>query len=306
MSIRIGIDLMGGDAKPEDIYKSIVSYFQNAKQSIHFVFFAKETLRSFFEKSKKDLTNSNTSIEIHYTEHFISMDEDPLFAFRRKKDSTMFVGMHRLKEDKIDAFISCGNTGALMTSAKMIIGTYKNILRPALLAMIPTKTNLTAILDVGAGISFKSENLVQFALMGTAFQKAKKIKKPNIALLNIGVEEKKGTSVHQKAYKELMKLKDDFNFIGNIESREVFEGKADVIVTDGFTGNIFLKTAEGIASFVLDKIYENLSTKELKGIENIFNSLKKRLYYGEYPGALLIGIKKTIIKCYFFNVLYNI
>ena len=185
-----------------------------------------------------------------------------------------------------------------MVGATMIVGTMKSISRPALLALIPTKSNLTAILDVGASVAYTSDHLVQFALLGAAFQKARGIKNPRVGLLNIGTEQKKGTFQHQKANLELSKIKDHFNFAGNIEGKAVFEGKVDVLVTDGFTGNIFLKTSEGLASFVLDKIDQNFSSDKRHEIFDILKDLKKRLYYAEYPGALLIGSKKIVIKCH--------
>jgi glycerol-3-phosphate acyltransferase PlsX len=302
MAICLGIDLMGNDNKPEDILKAIIDFKKNQKQKTDFVFFATKDLKPIFKSLEKKF---NLSLNFVFTQHAISMDENPLSAIRRKKDSTIFKGMHYLKENKIDAFISSGNTGAITVGASMILHTLKDISRPALLALIPTKENLTAILDVGASITFSSKTLVEFADLGAAFQKARNIKNPNIGLLNIGSEQKKGPHSHQKANLELSKT--NLNFVGNIEGKKVFEGKVDVLVTDGFTGNIFLKTSEGLASFVLDKIYQNISKEERRSeIINILKELKKRLYYGEYPGALLIGIEKIVIKCHGYSSIKGI
>lgn len=294
MVVRLGIDLMGSENKPEDILKAAISLQKNQCQDVEFTFFATNEYKTQFKSFEKEL---NCSLKGIFAQNAISMDEDPLLAVRRKKDSSIFQGMYFLNENKIDAFISSGNTGALTAGATLFLNKLKNISRPALLALIPTKKNLTAVLDVGANINFSSDNLLEYAQMGVAFQKARNIKKPTIGLLNIGTERKKGTFEHQKAYLDLSKI-EDINFIGNIEGKEVFEGKVDVLITDGFTGNIFLKTSEGLASYVLDKIYQKISKEAHGEVFDILKELKKRLSYGEYPGALLIGIEKIIIKCH--------
>ncbi|MBN2479384.1 MAG: phosphate acyltransferase PlsX [Parachlamydiales bacterium] len=304
MSIKIGIDLLSSENTPEDILKSILQFAKKNEKNVEYVFFAKNDIKPKLEEIKKSFSSD---CEIVYAEHIIEMDDDPLFAIRRKKDSSICKAMDYLKDEKMDAFISCGNTGALMMSATMIVGTLKNISRPALLAMIPTKSNLTAVLDVGASVNYTKDDLVHFAILGASFQKALNISKPKVGLLNIGTEEKKGTSHHQKAYLELLKIQDSFEFIGNIEGNNVFEGKVDVLVTDGFTGNVFLKTSEGIVSFLIDKIYEKFENKIiLKDTEKVLNEIKKRLYYAQYPGALLIGAKKIIIKCHGYSSIKSI
>ncbi|MFA6118523.1 MAG: phosphate acyltransferase PlsX [Parachlamydiales bacterium] len=304
LPIHIGIDLMGGENKPDEILRSIINFKNNYSENINFVFFATNDLSSKFTDIEKE---NNISLDVVYTEHSISMDENPLLAIRRKKKSTIFEGLRYLKDNKIDAFISCGNTGALTTGANVILNKLKSISRPALLALIPTKKNLTAILDVGANISFDADNLVQYAMLGAAFQKSLNINKPKVGILNIGTEQQKGTSHHQNAYSQLTKFDDFFNFVGNVEGKEVFEGNADVIVTDGFTGNVFLKTSEGLASFVLDKIYQNIAKEEKREeIFNILQNLKKRLYFGEYPGAILVGLDKIVIKCHGYSSIKGI
>lgn len=298
MSIKIGIDLMQSDTNALHILKSIIEYSQSIKKDVEFIFFADEKLKSSIE----DL---ELSVNVKFSKNSIAMDEDPLLAIRRKKDSTMFEGLRDLKDDNIDCFISCGNTGALAAGATHILSTFKTISRPALLAIFPTKSNLLAILDVGASIAFETKNLTQFAMLGVSFQKAKNIKNPKVGLLNIGIEKKKGTSLHQKAYLELSKMKEHFNFVGNVEANEVFDGKVDVLITDGFTGNIFLKTSEGLATFVLDKIEKNI-LKQKSEVFDVLKDLKKRLYYGEYPGAVLMGVQKLVIKCHGYSSIKGI
>ncbi|NGX34795.1 MAG: Phosphate acyltransferase [Candidatus Anoxychlamydiales bacterium] len=302
MSIKIGIDLMESENSPKILLEKILDFSKSLKKNVSFVFFAKDDLKDEFEKIKKEI---DSSFEMQYSEHTIAMDENPLLAMRRKKDSTIFEGLNYLKEDKIDAFISCGNTGALAAGATHFIKTFKTISRPALLALLPTKKDPLAILDVGASIAMSSDNLIQFALLGAAFQKTRNVIKPTVGLLNIGTEKQKGTFHHQKAYLELKKMNSYFEFAGNIEGKEVFEGKVDVLVTDGFTGNIFLKTSEGLASFVLDKVEKNIAQKKSE-IFKTLKDLKKRLSYGEYPGAILIGIKKLVIKCHGYSSIKGI
>ncbi len=217
----------------------------------------------------------------------IGMEEHPLLALRKKKNASINVGMRLLKEGKLDALVSAGNTGALVSSAKMILSTLPKILRPCLMTLMPTKKNPVAVLDVGANVQVKATHLIQFAQLGAAYQKTRGIKKPKVGLLNIGSEALKGTSELRLAYHELQKIS-SFQFAGNIEGKSVFDGDVDVLVTDGFTGNVFLKTAEGIASLILDRIQGSAS--ELKKFHS--------LHYSEYPGALLAGVRGIVIKCH--------
>lgn len=218
----------------------------------------------------------------------IGMDEHPLLALRRKRNASMSIGLRLLKDGKIDALVSAGNTGALVTSAKMILSTLPGILRPCLLALMPTKKNPVAVLDVGANVEVKASHLVQFATIGAAFQRTRGIDNPSVGLLNIGSEAIKGTSELRLAYNALQTKPNRFRFAGNIEGKTVFDGDVDVLVTDGFTGNVFLKTAEGIASLILDKIHApSTETKKFQS-----------LHYAEYPGALLAGVKGIVIKCH--------
>ncbi len=229
----------------------------------------------------------------------IEMDEAPLAALRRKRNSSLLVGMRLLKEGAIDAFVSAGNTGALVSGAKMVLSTLPGILRPALLALMPTKKKPVAVLDVGANVQIKAAHLIQYAWIGAAYQTARGIEKPSVGLLNIGSEALKGTSELRLAYQELAKAhKAPFQFKGNIEGKSVFDGDVDVLVTDGFTGNVFLKTAEGIASLILDRIHGQLSPAMLQSLQPQLNDLQRHLHYAEYPGALLAGVKGIVIKCH--------
>jgi len=233
-----------------------------------------------------------SSFEYIETTEFVAMDDNPLSALRRKKNASLFAGLHFLKAKKIDAFVSAGNTGALVLGAKVILGNLPGILRSALLARMPTKKEPVAVLDVGANVQVKAIHLVQFSLLGTAFAKAHGVKNPTVGLLNIGSEAMKGTSELRVAYKELKKLKNaPFHFAGNIEGKSVFDGDVDVLITDGFTGNVFLKTAEGIASLILDRFGTLLPPHEYKKLMPQIGDLSGHLHYAEYPGAILAGIQ---------------
>jgi phosphate acyltransferase len=274
---RIGIDLMGCDAAPEDLYRAILQLIQDGFPA-QIVCFASYEVGG-------ELNNS-----IIKCSQVIQMDDDPLLAVRRKKDSSLCQGLQYLKEKKIDAFVSAGNTGALLFAAKTTLKTLKGIDRPALLALLPTKKKDVAVLDVGANLSLKPDHLVQFAQMGIAYQKSRGIEKPIVGLLNIGTEAKKGTPQLQEAYLKLDAMnRDQLFFAGNIEGKDVFHGNIDVLVTDGFTGNVFLKTAEGIAAFILEELSRN--KHEISG-------LRSRMHYAEYPGAILCGVNGVVVKCH--------
>ncbi len=223
----------------------------------------------------------------------IGMAEHPLSALRKKKHSSLCVGLKHLKNGELDAFVSAGNTGALVSAAKIMLGTFPGIQRPALLALMPTKKRPVAVLDVGANLQAKAAQLVQYARLGVAYQKARGIENPRIGILNIGSEASKGTSEVRLAYQELIKCP---SFAGNIEGKSVFDGEVDVLLADGFTGNIFLKTAEGIASLVLDRLHAHISQETLQKLQ--LEDFQHHLHYAEYPGALLCGVKKLVIKCH--------
>jgi len=292
--LNIGVDLMGSENAPSALLEATIQHALIEK-SVSFYLFGTKEARSYLE-------NRSLPPNIHFVSvaQEINMDENPLLAIRRKKDSSICVGMKYLKLNKIDAFISSGNTGALVSSAKTILGMQKGILRPALLAWMPTKKNPFAILDVGANVNVKPVHLIQFAKIGIETYKSKNISTPRVGLLNIGSEELKGTSLLQETYKELTALQEkwDFQFEGNIEGKDVFQGNIDVLVTDGFTGNIFLKTSEGVASLILDILKEKLPKDITSMGDPYLKDLQMHLHYAQYPGAVLAGVRGLVIKCH--------
>ena len=226
------------------------------------------------------------------------MEEPPLFAVRRKKDSSMAAGMRLLREKKIDAFVSSGNTGALVAFSKLHLPMLPQIERPALLVMMPTAKGKVAVLDVGANISPKPHHLVSYALLGALYRQCMLGEKnPTVGLLNIGVEEQKGTQELKETYKTLQN-KFGSHFLGNIEGMEVFQGKIDVLVTDGFTGNVFLKTSEGISSFLAEYLKNHF------GLPETVSHLRQQFNYSEHPGAFLCGVDGIVVKCHGFSDKY--
>jgi glycerol-3-phosphate acyltransferase PlsX len=283
--IRIGIDLMGNENSPEDLLAAVRD--MKLPEGVELVAFGLPEYSSF------------TNIQYIPTKEFISMDDHPLAALRRKRDASLCVGLRFLKAKKIDAFVSAGNTGALVSGAKMILGNLPGISRPALLARIPTKKKPVIVLDVGAVIKAKPAQLIQFALLGTAYSKICGIKRPVVGLLNIGSEPLKGTSERREAYQLFANATNPpYEFAGNIEGKTVFDGDVDVLVTDGFTGNVFLKTAEGIASLILDRFGSLLPGPEFQKLNPQIQDLQRNLHYAEYPGALLVGVQGTVVKCH--------
>ncbi len=286
--VRIGVDLMGSDTPPEVLFQAVLQLSEENAGAELVVFATDEVLNA--------LSWTGSSIAV---KDFISMEDDPIFAVRRKRDSSMAVGMRILQEKGIDAFISAGNTGALLLTAKTTLTTLAKIDRPALLTLLPTKGTEIAVLDVGANLTLKSKHILQFAAMGIAYQKSRGIVNPTVGLLNVGTEAKKGTPQLREAYQKLESLNRDFpTFIGNVEGKDAFQGNIDVLVTDGFTGNVFLKTAEGIAAFILEDLEENAGQDCSLHLKGVLSQLRKRLHYAEYPGAILCGVDGIVVKCH--------
>lgn len=298
----IGIDLMGSDNAPHVLLSAAFDLILTLQTPAHFILLGTKPLEEECSHLLKRFPLVKDKVSFFLANDIILMEDNPLVAIRRKKNSSLCAGMRLLKEAKLDAFVSAGNTGALMASAKMYLPMLTHIERPALLALMPTRKRPLAVLDVGANISYTAEHLVQFAQMGAAYQMARGIPHPKIGLLNIGSEALKGTSEVRLAYQKMLALAEQFpeqfHFKGNIEAKEVFNGGVDVLVTDGFTGNIFLKTAEGIANLVLDRLKENIPEKDFANLESHLNDLQQHLHYAEYPGALLCGVEGIVVKCH--------
>ena len=292
--LKIALDAMGGDHSPGEIVKGGVEAAQRDGMDVILVGH-EEMLRE--ELKKYGLTDSKISI-VHASE-VVAMHERPVTAVKEKPDSSIVVGVNLLKEEEAAAFVCAGNTGAVMTAAALILGRTKGIRRPALGAVFPFPTGPVLCLDLGANSDCKPSSLVQFAQMGNVYmQKIFNIESPRIGLLSSGEEDTKGSQMVQKAHRMLKKTK--LNFIGNVEGRDIASGKSDVIVTDGFTGNVVLKLGEGIGEMLLDSlraaVTENPKLVEAAALlEPTFHSVINTLDYREYGGALLFGVNGNVI-----------
>lgn len=290
---------MGSDSSPQNLFQGVLkAAAQYPSESVFVVFATTEVVEQlttrFVESPGKAL------VAFHPVEEVIFMHDDPLLAVRRKKKSSLRVGMHLLKQKRIDAFVSAGNTGALITCAKVMLPMWPSIRRPALLTLLPTKKKMLAIVDAGGNIKDTATSLLQYAYMGIAYQRCcAGITCPSVGLLNIGVESNKGPALLRQVYAALeaqAKHSDSsgkkFHFAGNIEARELFDGNIDVLVSDGFTGNVMLKAIEGTAAFVLNSILDQLQAP------TTVESFQSRFDYSEYPGALVCGVDGVVVKCH--------
>ncbi|UAC49359.1 phosphate acyltransferase PlsX [Bacillus aquiflavi] len=293
--MKLAIDAMGGDHAP----KEIVLGAMKAVEAFRYI---QITLVGNEQKIRQYLTNEER-IHILHTETVILGTDEPVRAVRRKKDASMVLMAKEVADKKADACISAGNTGALMATGLFVIGRIDGIERPALSPTLPTIDGRGfLLLDVGANVDARPEHLLQYALMGSVYcEKVRGITNPRIGLLNIGTEEKKGNELSKKTF-ELLK-DTNLHFIGNIEARDLLDGVADVAVTDGFTGNMILKTIEGTAMSVF-KMLKGALTGSMKSklaaavLKPDLKKLKAQMDYTEYGGAGLFGLKAPVIKAH--------
>lgn len=295
--IKIAVDAMGSDNAP---YSEIEGTVQAARAyGVDLVLVGKQ---SELAPLLKEAGGDGLPIEIRNATQVIAMDEPPTAALRKKRDSSVRVAADLVREKVASGLVSAGNTGAVMAISKMVFGVVPGVDRPALAAILPTLAGHAVLLDVGANVACKPQHLVQFAVMGHLFsKKIVGVSSPRVGLMSVGEEETKGTELTREVHKALKHLQ--LNFIGNVEGRDIYNGRADVIVCDGFTGNVALKTSEGLIEAVLkllkDELSRNLQAK-LGALlsQQSFKRLKKRLDYSEYGGAPLIGLRGVSIICH--------
>lgn len=299
---HIGLDLLGGDhVDTLFIQQTLSAITHEAGPGLTLTLFLTPALKEELETFLTKLTEKNPlSLHIHIANEVIHMDDDPLVAVRKKKEASLTQGVLALKEGRIDAFLSTGNTGALVAATTFHIPFLSGFNRPALLAFLPTKQDHSlAVLDVGAHPEVSNELFEQLARIGISYQNAQGIKEPKVGLLNIGVEEKKGNSQRKQTHAQLQVLNNHFAyvpFIGNVEPSDIFSGQLHVLLTDGFTGNVFLKTAEGISSFILGMLKENQTHPLLS--QKLVKIIEKELYQNDQHSALLVGVDKLLAKCH--------
>ncbi len=293
--LNIILDVMGGDYSPRE---QVLGAMRAASEGDFTV-----TLVGDSELINKELEGyEKDNIKVIHADSVITNDEEPALAVRRKKDSSVVIAAKEVSEGRGDALVSCGSTGAVLSAGILIIGRVKGVLRPALAPVIPTRKEPVLLLDCGANADCKPENLVQFAKMGSIYMKdVLKRDNPRVCLANIGAEEHKGNSLMKESYGLLKES--SVNFIGNIEGRDMLNGDCDVVVADGFTGNIILKLTEGVTSHMVSMI-KNMLMSSIKTklaavmIKNNLKEFKKSMDYEEYGGALLLGVKAPVIKCH--------
>ena len=295
MTMKLAIDAMGGDNAPEAIVKGAVE----AAETIEGL---EITLVGDEAQIKPHLKNQ-TNVSIIHTTEMITSDDEPVRAVRRKKQSSLVLTANEVKEGRADGCISAGNTGALMSAGLFVVGRMKGVDRPALSPTLPTSDGKGFLmLDVGANVDAKPDHLLQYAVIGSIYaENVRKIEKPRVGLLNVGTEDGKGSELTKKAF-ELMQSA-PINFVGNVEARDLLEGVADVVVTDGFTGNVALKTIEGTAmtmfSMIKQTFMSNFKTKIAAVLaKNDLRKLKDQLDYSEYGGAGLFGLSAPVIKAH--------
>ena len=296
MLTDIVLDAVGSDKAPEPEIRGAILACRALPVRVHLVGPESE-LRDLLDEH---LENEDLPIVIHHAAERIGMDEKAAHAVRSKRDSSMRVGLKLVREGKAAGFVTAGNTGAAMATAKMVLGALPGVDRPALATPMPTsKGNPCVLLDVGANVDCKAQNLEQFAVMGEMYARSVlKIAKPRVGLLSIGEEESKGNELTREAWPLLKAL--PINFIGNVEGRDIFNGNADVIVCDGFVGNVALKTSEGIGRFVRDVLRTSLNktvTAQVGALlsRRAFNDFRRRLDPSEYGGAPLLGVRGVCI-----------
>lgn len=294
--LRIAVDAMGGDFAPE--VNILGAYEVAIDKKVEIILVGDERKIKSFLPEKKDLEGI---ISIFHTEDTIQMEENVSSAIR-KRNSSMRKAIQLVKENKADAVISAGHSGAMMALSYMLLGKLPNVERPAIATVMPSLKGHFILLDAGANVDCKPEHLVQFAIMGDAYHRALfNSESPKVALLSIGEEGTKGNELTKEAFRLLQSTK--LNFIGNIEGKDVFFGLADVVVCDGFVGNIVLKVGEGLAEALM-KMLKREITEIITGklgymmIKPAIKSFRKKVDYSEYGGALLLGINGTSLICH--------
>ncbi|HAP5342500.1 TPA: phosphate acyltransferase PlsX [Enterococcus faecalis] len=295
--MKIAVDAMGGDNAPQAIVEGVMLAKQDFPD-IEFQLYGKEA------EIKKYITDEK-NITIIHTDEKIASDDEPVKAIRRKKTASMVLAAQAVKNGEADAIFSAGNTGALLAAGLFIVGRIKNVERPGLMSTLPVMGEPDKgfdMLDLGANADNKPEHLVQYAVLGSFYaEKVRNVQNPRVGLLNNGTEETKGSELTKKAF-ELLAADETINFVGNVEARELLNGVADVVVTDGFTGNAVLKSVEGTAMNMMSLLKTAILSEGVKGkmgallLKNALRGMKDEMDYSKHGGAVLFGLKAPVIK----------
>jgi len=297
MSVTVAVDAMGGDHGPAVTVPACVEFLEGKPHASVVLVGLRQPLEALLATVKPAVRER---ISIHPATEVVDMDEPPADALRKKKDSSMRVAINLVKEGTANACVSAGNTGALMAIARFVLKTLPGIDRPAIASQLPTKTGDTLVLDLGANVNCTSEQLVQFAAMGSALVSAiNGIERPTVGLLNIGAEDIKGSDLVKETAERLRAS--SLNFYGNVEGDDIYRGTTDVVVCDGFVGNVMLKTSEGLAhmlyEFLKTEFTRNVLTRIAAAIVYpVLMSFKRRIDSRRYNGATLVGLKGVVVK----------
>lgn len=296
-TVRIALDAMGGDHAPREIVKGAL--LAAAEYPVEVVLVGQEEV---IRRELAELDPQHRNIDIVDAREVVEMDDNALAPLRRKRNSSVRVAAELVAEGKAGAFVSAGNTGATWTSARAVIGMIEGVSRPALAAIVPSAQGHTLLLDVGANVDTKPNHLREFAVMGHFYaQMVFGIDAPRVGLLSIGEEEGKGNELTKETYRVMKET--GLNFIGNAEGRDVYNGNCDVVVCDGFIGNVVLKASEALGEMISKLLREEMTrgiTRKAGALlaKGAFADLKKRIDYSEYGGAPLLGVKGGCIVCH--------
>ena len=296
--IKIAVDAMGGDNSPKKVIDGIIFNHQSNKDIFFKIFGDEEKILPLIQKKI-----SKNFYEIIHTKNVVKSTDSPLEGAKRGKNTSMWLAINSVKNKEADIVVSAGNTGALLVISKLNLKMIENIDKPALSALWPNKKNMSVVLDLGANIECSSKNLLDFSIMGASlYTSLYPDNKPNVGLLNIGSEELKGNEIIKETYKILNNKKsDNYNFDGYIEGNHLMDGNVNVIVSDGFTGNVALKTAEGTANFITEELKKAMTGSLIGKISSLLNisnlnKFKKRLDPRLYNGAIFIGLDSPVVK----------
>lgn len=300
------LDAMGGDNAPEANIKGAVNAINQINAEVWLIGKEDVLKNKIKELYNKDISEISPRLKIYNASETIEMEDTPTTAIKHKKDSSMVVGFNLLKSGQGDVFVSAGNSGALLAGATLLVGRIKGVDRPALAGILPSYHKRLVLMDCGSNTNCKPINLLQFAQMSSIYiRDSFGIENPAIGLLNIGTEETKGNELIKESYNLLKEQspKLNINFIGNIEGRDAFSGNIDAVIADGFTGNVFLKTVEGMGKFVKKSLTESFKRNIGTKIGYLFanpaiKGFKKVMDYKEYGGALFLGVKKPVVKAH--------
>jgi glycerol-3-phosphate acyltransferase PlsX len=295
--MRIAVDAMGGDNAPREIVKGALAAAQSDK-NLEIILVGRE------DRVGQGVSTLPDNVSVVHAAEVIENEDKPLMAIRRKRNASMVVALQMLKEGQVDAVVSAGNTGALMAGASLLVGRIPGVNKPALAPVFPTEDGRGVVaVDIGAAMDPRPENLYQYAIMGNLYYKAVfGTERPRVGLLNIGVEPEKGNELVKETYKKL--AASELNFIGNVEARDVLQGQCDVLICDGFVGNVLLKSMEGVVQSVFSGIKAGIRRGGMRAkigallLKPTLKAYKDQLDYSEHGGAPLLGINGVCVKCH--------